>query len=247
MALDATRSGGYALAVTGLPLSSYTNGLNAEAFSVGAAAAEPGWLEDDMEAEADAQRALYPQPACLTWDCPLRRRAFYLGENDNFRPLVHCGRRSCTEAKPIQHRRHSSCRRRSHKTLRRVYWEHTRQPMVSVHALIRSTASHAAKATRTPCEANGLSPPWLLIPMAWRAQSNWTGHTQAGRCEMARRLHSHHAGQRFSPVVCWTDCLCSNTDTKIWKSSLLHSKHRKQRSTKEVYATWDGRQSQPDL
>jgi hypothetical protein len=88
MALDTTRSGGYALAVTGLPLSSYPDGLSHEAFSTGAAASDPGWLDADMDAEADAMRTLYPAPACKAWDCPLRRRAFYMGKDDQFRPLV---------------------------------------------------------------------------------------------------------------------------------------------------------------
>ena len=88
MVLDVTRSGGYALAVTGIPLSSYSDGLSHEAFSIGAAASDPSWLDADMDSEADAMRTLYPAPTCKAWDCPLRRRAFYMGKDNQFRPLV---------------------------------------------------------------------------------------------------------------------------------------------------------------
>jgi len=88
MALADTRSGGYALAITGLPLSSYTSGLSDEAFGLSAASSDLGWIDTDMDAEADAMRTLYPTPICSAWDCPLRRRAFYIGENEAFRPLV---------------------------------------------------------------------------------------------------------------------------------------------------------------
>ena len=88
MALSDTRGGGYALAITGLPLSSYSNGLSDEAFGLSAASSDLEWIDMDLESEADAVRALYPPPTCSTWDCPLKRRAFYVGENEAFRPLV---------------------------------------------------------------------------------------------------------------------------------------------------------------
>ena len=88
MILAGTRSGGYALDVTGMPLSSYANGLSDEAYSLSATSSDLEWIDTDMEAEADAMRILYPTPVCNAWDCPLRRRAFYMGENDAFRPLV---------------------------------------------------------------------------------------------------------------------------------------------------------------
>jgi hypothetical protein len=88
MVLASTRSGGYALSITGLPLSSYKNGLSQEAFSLGAASSNPLWLDYDPDAEVDSMRSLYPTPICNAWDCPLRRRMFYIGEKNGFRPLV---------------------------------------------------------------------------------------------------------------------------------------------------------------
>lgn len=88
MTLADTRSGGYALAITGLPLSSYASGLSDEAFGLSASSSDLEWLDADMVVEADAMRTLYPTPVCSTWDCPLRRRAFYMGDNEAFRPMV---------------------------------------------------------------------------------------------------------------------------------------------------------------
>ena len=88
MVLDVTRSGDYALAVTGLPLSSYSYGLSDEAFGMGAASSDPSWLDTDLDSEVDTMRTLYPPPTCTVWDCPLRRRAFYMDGDSRFRPLV---------------------------------------------------------------------------------------------------------------------------------------------------------------
>ena len=88
MVLGQTRSGAYTLSVQGLPLSSYSNALGPAAYSLGVSGSNMLWTQVNTVLETDRLRTLYPNSVCGTWDCPLRRRAFYMGADANFRPVV---------------------------------------------------------------------------------------------------------------------------------------------------------------
>jgi hypothetical protein len=82
---------GPTMSIVELPLSSYSDIKSAYAVRDGTGLK---WMQINAPAEIDAMRTLYPNSACGTWDCPLRRRAFYSGKkavngkSSQFRPLV---------------------------------------------------------------------------------------------------------------------------------------------------------------
>jgi hypothetical protein len=78
------------LKVVRMPLGSYTDALGDAAFLLGQpelSTANLQWMTYSQTSEADAFRSLYPDPKCTSWDCPLRRRAFYHGKDERFRPV----------------------------------------------------------------------------------------------------------------------------------------------------------------
>ena len=88
MAILATKSGGYVMSIQGLPLLSYDSALGAAAYGLGVSSSSPKWTQINTAVELYKLTSLYPNSVCLTWDCPLRRRAFYMGVDSTFRPSV---------------------------------------------------------------------------------------------------------------------------------------------------------------
>jgi hypothetical protein len=88
MVLSQTRSGAYVMAVQGLPLLSYADPLSPSAYALGVSGSNMRWTQVNAASEADRLRKLYPNSVCAAWDCPLRRRAFWMGQDDTFRPRV---------------------------------------------------------------------------------------------------------------------------------------------------------------
>ena len=89
MVLGITRSGAYTLSVQGLPLSSYKDALGTEAYSLGVSGSKLLWTQVNTALESSTLTStLYPNSICAAWDCPLRRRAFYMGLDATFRPKV---------------------------------------------------------------------------------------------------------------------------------------------------------------
>ena len=88
MVLAATRSGAYVLSVQGLPLSSYAAPLGQAAYGLGVSSSSPRWALINTAQETFNLATMYPNSICAAWDCPLRRRAFYMGLDANFRPSV---------------------------------------------------------------------------------------------------------------------------------------------------------------
>jgi len=78
------------LNIASMPLSSYSDPLGDAAYGLGSTAVKNlKWLQRGyVGSEVDALRTMYPDSACQTWDCPLRRRAFYHGKDTGFRPMV---------------------------------------------------------------------------------------------------------------------------------------------------------------
>lgn len=83
-----TRSGAYSMSIQGLPLSSYADPLSPSAYALGVAGGDKSWTQINAAVETDRLRTLYPASVCAAWDCPLRRRAFYMGLDPGFRPRV---------------------------------------------------------------------------------------------------------------------------------------------------------------
>ena len=88
MALSVTRGGAYTMAIQSLPLASYADAVSPEAYSLGVAGTDMRWTQVNTDAETRALQSLYPNSVCAAWDCPLRRRAFFMGTDANFRPRV---------------------------------------------------------------------------------------------------------------------------------------------------------------
>jgi len=88
MVLSQTRSGAYVMAVQGLPLSSYTDPMSPAAYGLGVSGSNMKWTQVNVASETDRLRKLYPNSVCAAWDCPLRRRAFWMGQDDTFRPQI---------------------------------------------------------------------------------------------------------------------------------------------------------------
>jgi len=87
MVLGVTRSGAYTFSVQGLPLASYSDALSPAAYSLGVSSKL--WTQANAAQETfKLTTTLYPNSVCASWDCPLRRRAFYMGVDDTFRPNV---------------------------------------------------------------------------------------------------------------------------------------------------------------
>lgn len=84
-----TSTGVPSMLVVGLPLSSYVNMEDANSRRD---ETRLGWMQINVARELDRIATLYPNSVCATWDCPLRRRAFYAGRvpgrNSPFRPLI---------------------------------------------------------------------------------------------------------------------------------------------------------------
>ena len=90
MTVGVTRSGAFTMQVRALPLSSYADATGPIAYALGTSSSSGfGWTQINTASETDALRkTLYPNSVCATWDCPLRRRAFYAGVDVTFRPSV---------------------------------------------------------------------------------------------------------------------------------------------------------------
>jgi hypothetical protein len=79
------------MSIVELPLSSYSD-IKA-AYTVRDSTSLK-WMQINTPGEIDAMRTLYPNSVCGTWDCPLRRRAFYSGKkvlngkSSAFRPMT---------------------------------------------------------------------------------------------------------------------------------------------------------------
>ena len=73
------------MSIVQLPLSSYTT--LGEAFRA-VDSTNLKWMDINEAKETDALKSIYPNSVCSTWDCPLRRRAFYVGKHDKFRPYT---------------------------------------------------------------------------------------------------------------------------------------------------------------
>ena len=77
------------MSIVEVPLSSYTGYLSSMPVTDRTKLA---WMNIDYARETDSIRTLYPNSVCATWDCPLRRRAFYTGRKQNknnlFRPVI---------------------------------------------------------------------------------------------------------------------------------------------------------------
>ena len=80
MVLTTTRSGAFVLSVQGVPL------LSSNTYDQGKSSSL--WTPADIALETYKLRNTYPNSVCSTWDCPLRRRAFYMGLSTTWRPLV---------------------------------------------------------------------------------------------------------------------------------------------------------------
>jgi len=80
---------GSVMSVVELPLSSYINFLASKSVTD---RTNLEWMKIDYPREEDRIKTMYPNSICATWDCPLRRRAFYMGRKQNknhpFRPLI---------------------------------------------------------------------------------------------------------------------------------------------------------------
>jgi len=83
-----TATRGFVLSVQGLPLMSYASALSSETYGLGVSSSSPKWTQINTALETYRLNALYPNSVCSTWDCPLRRRAFYMGMDETFRPSV---------------------------------------------------------------------------------------------------------------------------------------------------------------
>ena len=81
-------SSGYTLSIQGLPLLSYASALSPAAYGLGVSSSSPKWTQIKAAQETYALSSLYPNSICAAWDCPLRRRAFYMGIDAKFRPSV---------------------------------------------------------------------------------------------------------------------------------------------------------------
>ena len=46
------------------------------------------WMKINTAKELDTLSTIYPNSVCATWDCPLKRRAFYVGKSKTFRPYT---------------------------------------------------------------------------------------------------------------------------------------------------------------
>ena len=89
MVIGITRSGAYTMSVQGLPLALYANALSATAYSLVSNSPNMLWMQINQAYEVNLlQTTLYPNSVCGAWDCPLRRRAFYMGMDSVFRPSV---------------------------------------------------------------------------------------------------------------------------------------------------------------
>jgi len=88
MAVSQTKSGAYTMSIRGLPLSSYPDPLGPIAYALGTAGYDMTWTRINAAKEASTMEKLYPPSTCGAWDCPLRRRAFWMGANADFMPLV---------------------------------------------------------------------------------------------------------------------------------------------------------------
>ena len=89
MVIGITRSGAYTMSVQGLPLASYANALSSTAYSLVSNSPNMLWTQINQAYEVNQLRTtLYPNSVCGAWDCPLRRRAFYMGIDSVFRPSV---------------------------------------------------------------------------------------------------------------------------------------------------------------
>ena len=85
----ANTTGSPVLKIVGMPLGSYSDPLSDIAYGLGqTTSSNLKWLTIQEAVEVDALRVLYPNPVCSSWDCPLRRRAFYHGNDASFRPMV---------------------------------------------------------------------------------------------------------------------------------------------------------------
>ena len=89
MVLANNRAGVPVLNIVGMPLGSYADPLGVGAYSLSqTTSSNLKWIVIPEAVEVDALRLLYPDPVCRTWDCPLRRRAFYHGKDATFRPMT---------------------------------------------------------------------------------------------------------------------------------------------------------------
>lgn len=88
MGVVTTRGGAYTLAIQAMPLGSYSDALGSVAYSLGLSSNNAWVRQMNPSMETDNLRTLYPSSVCKSWDCPLRRRAFYMGADANFRPSV---------------------------------------------------------------------------------------------------------------------------------------------------------------
>jgi hypothetical protein len=79
------------MSIVELPLSSYKEFRSANAVFDNTKLA---WMQINIPRELDSMRTLYPNSICASWDCPLRRRAFYAGKripngkSSPFRPSI---------------------------------------------------------------------------------------------------------------------------------------------------------------
>ena len=75
------------MSVVELSLSSYSGFLSSKSATDRTKLA---WMKIDYAREQDRLTTLYPNSVCGTWDCPLRRRAFYMGrrKTSSFRPVI---------------------------------------------------------------------------------------------------------------------------------------------------------------
>ena len=88
MVMSQTRGGAYAMSIQGLPLSSYPDPLGPIAYALGTSGSDMTWTQVNTAKETYALNTLYPASVCKAWDCPLRRRAFWMGLDSKFRPMV---------------------------------------------------------------------------------------------------------------------------------------------------------------
>jgi hypothetical protein len=93
MEIRNTSSGKPVMTVVELPLSSYTGMSDANSKRD---STKLKWMQISTARELDRINSVYPNSVCATWDCPLRRRAFYTtttrgaagASSSSFRPLI---------------------------------------------------------------------------------------------------------------------------------------------------------------
>ena len=86
MVLAQTRGGAYTMAIQALPLSSYPDALGPSAYALGVSGSDLKWTQVNTALESRQLASIYPASVCNAWDCPLRRRAFAMGTDADFRP-----------------------------------------------------------------------------------------------------------------------------------------------------------------